>query len=155
MEDWLQNLDYWHWWVLAVVLLLLEMFAPGVFFLWLGLAAGVVGLWLYVQPDLVWQSQFFIFAILSVLTAVLGRWWVARHPISTDQPQLNRRGEQYLDRVFTLDEPVVNGVGKLRVDDTIWKIQGPDCAAGGLVRVVGVDGVVLRTECVDASTAEG
>ena len=148
MDGLLANLEYWHWWVLALVLVFLEMFAPGVFFLWIGLAAGVVGLGLYLLPDLTWEVQFFAFAILSVLLAVLGRWWIGRHPIATDQPRLNRRGEQYIDRVFTLEEPLVNGVGKLRVDDTTWKIFGPDCAVNTQVKVVGVEGVVLRVECM-------
>ena len=155
MDTWLQTLDYWHWWVLAVILLLLEMFAPGVFFMWLGIGAGAVGCWLFLQPELAWQTQFLMFAVFSVLAAGAGRWWVGRHPIATDQPQLNRRGEQYVDRIFTVDEAVVNGVGKLRVDDTIWKIHGPDCKAGSVVRVVGVDGVVLRIECVDERAAQG
>ena len=49
-------------------------------------------------------------------------------------------------RLATLREPIVNGVGKIRVDDTTWKISGPDCAAGAKVLVTGVDGVVLRVE---------
>ena len=72
--------------------------------------------------------------------------WLKRHPTETDQPRLNRRGEQYLGRVFTLEHPVVNGLGKIRVDDSTWKISGPDCSEGTQVRVVGVDGVVLRVE---------
>ncbi|MFM1890992.1 MAG: hypothetical protein RLZ44_69 [Pseudomonadota bacterium] len=154
MDAWLQQLAYWHWWLLGVVLLLLEMFAPGVFFLWMGLAAGVVGVWLLLQPALGWQIQVLAFAVLSVGLAVLGRWWLTRHPIATDEPRLNRRGEQYIDRVFTLDDAVINGVGKLRVDDTTWKINGPDCGAGTQVRVTGVDGVVLQVEPLGGVAAE-
>ena len=69
-----------------------------------------------------------------------------RHPTETDQPRLNRRGEQYIGRTFTLDEPIVNGLGKIRVDDSTWKIEGGDCAAGTRITVVGVDGVVLKVE---------
>lgn len=155
MDSWLQDLLYWHWWLLALVLLLLEMFAPGVLFLWMGLAAGVMGIWVYFQPDLMWQIQVFSFAVFSVLVAVLGRWWVVRHPVQTNLPHLNRRAEQYLDRVFTLHEAMENGVGRLRVDDTSWKVSGPDCAAGTQVRVVGVDGVILRIECVDKVSKKG
>ena len=149
MTDWLEALAYWHWWLLAVALLLLEMLAPGVFFLWMGLAAGVVGLLLFLLPSLAWEWQLLAFAVGSVCFAVIARAWLRRHPIETDQPRLNRRGEQYVDRVFTLDAPMVNGVGKLSVDDTTWKIHGPDCAAGTRVKVTGVEGVVLQVECLD------
>lgn len=155
MADWLQHLLYWHWFLLGLVLLILEIFAPGVFFLWIGLAAGVVGLWLLAQPELSWQLQLLAFAVLSLVSAVAGRWWLTRHPIATDEPHLNRRGEQYIGRVFTLDQAVVNGIGKLRVDDTTWKVAGPDCAAGTRLRVTGVDGVVLRVEMADDVAADG
>jgi len=48
--------------------------------------------------------------------------------------------------VFTLEEPIVNRHGKIRVDDSTWKIEGDDCRPGTNVRVVGVDGVVLKVE---------
>jgi membrane protein implicated in regulation of membrane protease activity len=75
---------------------------------------------------------------------LLSRLYFAHHPIETDQPRLNRRGEQYVGRVFTLREPIVNGQGKIRVDDSTWKIQGVDCPSGTKVRVTGVNGVVLQ-----------
>jgi membrane protein implicated in regulation of membrane protease activity len=87
--------------------------------------------------------------VLSVAAVVLGRVWLKRHPIGTDRPTLNRRGDQYVGRVFTLDEPVINGFGKIRVDDTTWKIRGNDCAAGARIRVVGVDGTTLLVDTAD------
>ena len=133
----------WHWFLIAIALILLEALSPAAFFMWLAVAAGVVGLVLTVVPDLGWQVQLVLFSVLSVLNLILGRRYLKRHPIATDEPTLNKRGYQYIGRVFTLEQPIVNGVGKLRVDDTIWKIGGPDCVEGTDVRVTGVDGVVL------------
>ena len=144
--DWLQLAEYWHWWVLGVVLVILEVFSPGVFFLWLGIAAGLVGLVMFAYPALPVAGQLLTFALFSVVSILLWRAYLKRHPIKTDQPLLNRRGEQYVGRVFTLDAPVVNGAGKIRVDDSIWKIHGTDCPAGTRVRVTGVDGVVLKVD---------
>jgi len=141
--DFLQGLEYWHWWLLGLVLLILEVFSPGVFFMWLGFAAGLTGLVLMAQPDLSWEWQLVLFGVAGVALALLGYRLVKRHPEPSDEPHLNRRGEQYLDRVFTLDNPIVNGQGKVRVDDTTWKVRGDDCPAGTRVRVSGVDGVVL------------
>ncbi|MEN8180223.1 MAG: NfeD family protein [Pseudomonadota bacterium] len=142
--DLLNNLDFWHWFVLAVVLVILEVFSPGVFFIWMGLAAGIVGLVLLAVPDLDWQYQLLIFALFSVTDILAARLILQRRPIKTDQPHLNRRGEQYSGRVFTLEEPIINGEGKIRVDDSTWKIHGADCPVGAQVRVTGVDGVVLQ-----------
>lgn len=137
---------YWHWWVLGVILVVLEVFSPGAFFLWMAISAGIVGLATLLVPGLGWEIQILFFALFSVSSIVAWRLYLLKHPTPSDQPRLNRRGEQYIDRVFTLDQPVVNGRGKLKVDDTIWKIEGLDCPAGTRVKVVGVDGVVLQVE---------
>jgi len=137
------SIVFWHWLILALALGVLEMFAPGVLFLWLGIAAGITGLALLASPEMSWEIQFLIFAGLSFCSVLVGRAWLRRRPIETDHPTLNRRGEQYVGRRFTLDEPIVNGVGKLRVDDTTWKIMGDDLPAGSQVTVTGVDGTVL------------
>ncbi|MBT8438149.1 MAG: NfeD family protein [Gammaproteobacteria bacterium] len=148
MAEWLQNMDFWHWWVIGIIFVVLEVFSPAAFFLWLGLSAGVVGLFMVLQPEMTWEWQLTLFALFSVISTVAGRRWFASHQKVTDQPALNRRGEQYVGRTFTLKEPIVNGTGKIKVDDTTWKISGMDMAAGDKVRVVGVDGVVLKVEAV-------
>jgi membrane protein implicated in regulation of membrane protease activity len=141
---------YWYWWILAVVLLIIEALAPGFFFLWMAAAAVVVGLVLVMIPDVAWQYQLLIFAVLSVSSIVLFKRYQRSHPSYSDQPALSRRGEHYLGRIFTLDDPVVDGIGKLRVDDTIWRISGRDSPAGAKVEIIGVDGVTLRVRVIDA-----
>lgn len=141
--SWLNELGPWHWLLIAIVLIILEVLSPAAFFMWLAVAAGLVGITLAVFPDLGWQPQLLLFAVFSVLSLVLGRRYLKHHPIATDEPTLNKRAHQYIGRVFTLDRPIVNGSGKLGVDDTTWKVGGPDCEEGTNVRVVGVDGVVL------------
>lgn len=143
---WQDGLDHWLWWAIGLGLIIIEMAAPGVYFLWLGIAAGIVGFLVLAMPDLSWQAQVFTFAILSIASVGVGRWLVKRYPIHTDEPRLNRRGEQYVGRVFTLEQPIVNRQGKIRVDDSTWKIEGADCPTGTNVRVIGVDGVVLKVE---------
>lgn len=142
------SVTFWQWWIAALVLLVLEVFVPGAFFLWMGVAAGVTGLLLYLIPTLGWEYQLLLFAVLSVASIIVWRIYLRRHPTATDRPTLNRRGEQYVGRLFTLEEPIVNGSGKIRVDDSTWKIEGADCPGGSRVRVTGVDGTVLRVEPV-------
>lgn len=142
----METLEYWHWWIFAGVLLILEIFAPGSFFLWMGVSAGMVGGLLFVFPGMDWKLQWGVFAVFSVASILAWRYYLRIHPTETDQPALNRRGEQYVGRAFTLAEPIVNGIGKIHVDDSTWKIEGNDCAAGSKVEVVGVDGVILKVQ---------
>lgn len=142
---------FWHWWVLAAIFVTLEIVVPGTFMLWLGVAAGAIGLVLFVAPDLRVEIQLLIFAAISVGSILAWRAWLKRHPTPTDHPTLNRRAEQYVSRVFRLEQPIVNGQGKAIVDDTTWLVTGPDLPAGAAVRCVGVDGTVLRVEKAEAA----
>jgi membrane protein implicated in regulation of membrane protease activity len=145
----MESITYWHWWILAAALIILEVFAPGAFFLWLGIAAGVVGSLIYLTPNLAWEYQVLVFSVLSVVSILVWRKYFRTIPEETDEPALNRRGEQYVGRVFTLTEPIVNSMGKIRVDDTTWKIRGEDCPVGTRVEVTGVDGTIFEVECKD------
>ncbi|NIM27117.1 MAG: NfeD family protein [Gammaproteobacteria bacterium] len=149
MTGFFEGLEFWHWLVLGVALAIIEIFAPGAFLLWLGISAGIVGIVLWLIPELSWEYQLLIFAILSVASVVVARRYLTTHPLKTDLPNLNLRGQQYVGRTFTLSEPVVNGQGKIRVDDSTWKISCEDCEAGTKVIIEGVDGVVLRAAIAD------
>lgn len=144
--QYLNQIEFWHWWIAAAVLVGIEMLAPGFFLLWMGIAAGLVGLLLLVAPEISWQIQFIVFAVVSVGTVVAWRAYLKKHPTESDLPNLNRRGAQYVGRTFTLDEPIVNGKGKIKVDDTIWRITGADLESGSKVKVVSCEGTILRIE---------
>ena len=142
----LEEIEFWHWWIAAIVLIVIEVFLPGTVALWMAVSAAVVGLLLLAVPDVTWETQFMVFAVLSVATVIGWRAYQLRYPTVSDQPTLNRRGEQYVGRVFTLDEAIVNGTGKIHVDDTMWKVVGVDLPEGTQVRVTGVAGTVLTVE---------
>lgn len=143
----LAQLNYWHWWILGMGLVVLEVLFPeAMFFLWMGIAAGIVGVILLLAPSLDWQYQFMVFAVFSIVSIATWRLYLRRHPTDADRSTLNRRSEQYVGRQFTLQHPIVDGIGKIHVDDSIWKIRGEDSEVGSQVRVTGVDGIVLLVE---------
>jgi inner membrane protein len=148
MADYFSTLLFWHWWLLGLVLVVIEMVAPGFFLLWIGLAAGVTGLILLILPGLGWEVQFLIFGVLAIASVAAARFYIRRNPIQTDDATLNRRGSQYIGHVFNLDEAIVNGLGKVKVGDGWWRAEGPDLPAGERVKVVGVNGNMLKVEKV-------
>ena len=144
--EWVNEVIYWHWLILAAALIILEILIPGAYFLWMGISALVVGAAMFVFPQMSLLVQVLIFAILSVVTVMMYRSYRKKNPLVTDEPALNRRGEKYIGQSFTLKEPIVNGVGKIHVDDSTWKIKGFDIDAGETVRVVAVEGTTLIFE---------
>ncbi len=145
----LHTFSFWHWLILGVLLIVLEIFAPGVVFLWVGGAAIATGVVAWLAPDMMVQWQVILFAVLSVVSVFSGRMWLKAHPVETDHPALNRRGEQYVGRRFTLSKAITSGFGKITVDDSTWKVSGEDMAEGTEVEVTGIDGTVLSVKKSD------
>jgi membrane protein implicated in regulation of membrane protease activity len=145
MTNLVEALGTWNWLVLGLVLMGVEVFAPGVFMLWLGLAALIVGLVSFAVAWS-WQTQVIVFAVLAAAMVPLWRHFARRGACASDKPFLNRRAEGLIGRVFTLETPIVDGVGTVKIDDTVWRVSGPDAPAGGRVKIVSADGASLRVD---------
>ena len=140
---------YWHWIVIGLLLMVLEMLLPGFVLVWFGAGAILVGGLLFVFPELTWQWQFFVFSVFSVLSLFSWRYW--RRNSDADNPEsgvLNQRGKALIGRETILIEAIVNGVGRIQVDDTFWRVNGDDLKKGSLVRIIDVDGATLKVEPV-------
>ena len=136
----------WAWVVLGLALLAAELIVPGTVLLWLGMAAlAVGGLSLVVAPG--WQAELIVFAVLSLAAAV--GWWLYGRPdnaAASDRPMLNRRAQRHVGKALTLDDPIARGEGRVRIDDSVWRVRGPDLPAGSRVRVIAADGATLVVE---------
>lgn len=139
------ELGPWSWWVLGLILLGLEMAVPGTVFMWFGIAAILVGA-LALFTDFGWQTYVTIFLVLSIVSLYLGRRMMTRLSSEAGDPALNQRGSRYIGREFVLDTPLVQGAGRLSIDDTVWRITGPDLPAGTKVRIESLDGAKLVVE---------
>ncbi len=149
LMDLIRELGPWSWWVLGLALLAAELIVPGVFLVWIGLAAIIVGalsLALWEEPYWSWQLQMLLFAALAVVVVLLGRRYVYRSNQETDEPYLNQRGASLVGRTATLREPIAEGRGRIRLDDTYWSVMGPDLPAGTRVRIVASNGRDLTVE---------
>jgi membrane protein implicated in regulation of membrane protease activity len=146
------ELGPWSWWIVAFVLLAAELIAPGVFLIWIGLAAlviGAVSLLLWDTAFWAWQLQLVLFAALSVVFALLGRKYFGRNRAASDEPFLNQREASLVGRTATLQEPIVEGRGRIRLDDTWWPVNGEDLPAGTRVRIASARGRTLTIEPLD------
>ena len=135
----------WNWLILGGLLFVLELTAPGVFFIWFGMAAGLVGL-LALVFDLSWQWQLVLFAVFSVVAVVIARKYLRTDDDPEGRPLLNRRAEQHVGKTYVVAEAIEHGVGKVHVGDTLWRAEGPDAKKGSSVTVTGADGTTLLVE---------
>jgi membrane protein implicated in regulation of membrane protease activity len=155
-KHWLKKADmnelvivFWNWWVLALLLLVIELLAPGFFFLWMSTSGFVTGFLLLLIPGISTELQVFIFSVLSVAAITVWKLYGKKHPIASDHPLLNKRGAQYIGRIFSLYKPIENGEGKIKVDDSIWKVHGQDCDIHTKVKVTAIRGTVFDVDIVE------
>ena len=143
MAEMFVTLGTWNWLVFGIILMALELVAPGVFLFWLGLAALLVGLLSFaIHPS--WQAQILMFAVFAAAAVPVWRRLTRSNSApSQSNPFLNKRADAFIVRRGTLEKPIIDGAGTVRIDDTVWRVAGPDAPAGSRVRIVQADGASL------------
>ena len=139
--------SHWLWLIAAALLGIAELLMPGVFLIWLAAAAAVTGL-AALLLDLPPAFEFALFALVALASIYVGRRWYASHPVESADPLLNDRAARLVGRTVVVVAAIENGVGRVKVGDSVWNARGPDAAEGAKVRVVGADGTCLKVEPV-------
>jgi inner membrane protein len=137
---------HYLWWIVALVLIAIEVIMPGYFMLWIGIGAAATGLLVLCLPGLGLLVQALAFALLAFASCAV-YWYAVRPKLQRDEPgdeRLNRRGEQLIGKRYVLIEAIVNGRGKAKVGDGQWLVSGPDLPVGSTVEVVAVEGTTLK-----------
>jgi membrane protein implicated in regulation of membrane protease activity len=148
MSQFFDHLEFLRWLILALVLAGIEMLTPGFFAIWLGGAALITGLIVLVISSMSWEGQLILFAILAAVS-VLAWYKIGRRVmIATDDATLNRRGDSLVGRTGDLIEPIVNGRGRVKIDDSTWRAEGHDAPLGTRMVVTGVQGAILKVDRV-------
>ena len=151
IEQFAVLLGEWSWVVLGLVLLGAEIVLPSTFLLWPGIAALIVGVITLIvgEGDLfwVWQTQLLVFLVLTIVVALLGRTIMKRKRFDQNEnPTLNERGANLVGQTAVLTDAIENGVGRIRIGDTTWRVTGEDTAEGIRVRITYADGATLGVE---------
>jgi membrane protein implicated in regulation of membrane protease activity len=147
MSSWLSQLDYHWWWIGAGALLgILEILLPGIFLIWIAIAAWITAAIVAAAPPMALALQLVIFVVLAFVTVFAGRQYYARNPVQSTDPHLNTRTSRLIGQVVVVESAIENGKGRVRVGDGVWNAKGPDAPAGASVRIVAADGTLLTVE---------
>jgi inner membrane protein len=136
---------HWWWLLVAALLALVELVAPGIFSIWIAAAAAATGL-AVMATGLPLAFQLALFALLSLAAVYAGRRWYEAHPVASADPKLNDRTARLIGQTVTVVGAISGGEGRVRVGDGVWAARGPDADEGTRVRVTGADGTCLRVE---------
>ena len=153
--DWLDGLAaHWVWLTLGLVLAGLEMLVPGVYLIWLALAAIVTGV-LTLTLDLSLPVQVVDFVFLSLIIAFSAKRILRDKPIESSDPLMNRRGARMVGETALVVQAIEHGSGRVKLGDSEWIARGPNIAVGERVRISGSEGAILLVEPLTLLSDEG
>jgi membrane protein implicated in regulation of membrane protease activity len=135
----------WLWLIGGVLLLILEVIAPGFFLVFLGAAAIATGLFT-VLFNLGAAAELALFALYAVIAVLVGRRFYANRTSDSTDPLLNDRAGRLVGKVVTVVAAVDDHVGRVHVGDSEWSARGGPAEVGDRVRITGVEGNCLTVE---------
>ncbi|MGK2911498.1 MAG: NfeD family protein [Sphingobium sp.] len=145
MIDWQGMESYWVWLILAVLFGIGEIVLPGVFLLWIAIAAALTG-GITILVGISVPVQVIVFAVFCLIATYAGRRWYRDNPVASQDPLLNDRVARLIGETVVVVEAIRGGHGRVKVGDGVWPCRGADIAEGAMVRVVGVAGNDLIVE---------
>lgn len=144
------TLNYWTWLGIALFLTILEVLLGGsLFLIWLAVPALFVAVLQWAMPNLSMGNQILVFSLVSMFSTLLWRQYLKRASQKSgknDQNSLNQKAEQFIGKIYTLVDPIANGVGKIKIADSVWQVSGPELDRGTQVKVIGMDGTVIKVQ---------
>jgi len=150
VTDWLAHAGV-AWLIAAALLAGLELLVPGVFLIFVALAAAITGVIAFALPDFPAALQWVAFAAWTGVSVAIGKRWYRDYPVETSDPLLNDRMARLIGLEVVVTEAIENGRGRVRVGDGDWPARGPDAVAGARVRIVGGQSAVLEVEPLDGA----
>jgi len=145
---WMIENAHWLWLSAGVLLLVGEMVLPGIYLLWIGLASLVTGVFAWLMPGLEFEGHGLIFAVLGTISIYIGHRFFYGEKGPVEEMPVNRRGKNHVGKTYTVVEAIENGRGHVKVGDSRWLAEGPDTSAGEKVRVISVEGTILKVESI-------
>ncbi|PIE45024.1 MAG: hypothetical protein CSA45_04475 [Gammaproteobacteria bacterium] len=136
---------FYNWLILGAVLLIIEVVSFTLLFFWLAIAAFVMAGISFIIPHMSLTAHLWTFAIVSVVCMVAWHRLFKKNQDSIGDKRMNNRAQRYIGRTADVAQPIINGHGKIRIDDSLWRVEcDTDLPVGRTVEVIATDGVVLQ-----------
>ena len=146
MEMLFENLNFMHWLVLGLSLIILELFLWTVFLLWIGASAITVSIFFYLMPDTSWPIQLLIFVILSLTTTNLAKRY---YPVKTVDDELHEKAKTFIGKECKVSS-IEDGIIKVQIGKSLWFAKGKHLSIGQVVKIINVESSTFIVEPVDS-----
>ena len=146
MEMLFENLNFMHWLVLGLSLIILELFLWTVFLLWIGASAITVSIFFYLMPETAWPIQLLIFVALSLASTFLAKRY---YPVKTVDDELHEKAKTYIGKECKVSS-IDDGAIKVKIGNSLWFAKGTELSVGQTVKIIDVESSTFIVEPVDS-----
>jgi len=142
MELIFDNLNFIHWLILGIGLIIVELFLWTVFLLWIGSSAITSGVIYFLFPNISGLMQLLIFAVIAIAATSLAKKY---YPVKTVDEQLHNKAKSHIGKECTI-ESIENGVTKVKIGKSLWFAKGSNLSAGQTVKIIDVESSTFIVE---------
>ena len=142
MELIFDNLNFIHWLILGIGLIIIELFLWTVFLLWVGSSAITSGVIYFLFPNISGLMQLLIFAVIAISATFLAKKY---YPVKTVDEQLHNKAKSHIGKECTI-ESIENGVTKVKIGESLWFAKGSNLSAGQTVKIIDVESSTFIVE---------
>jgi membrane protein implicated in regulation of membrane protease activity len=142
MEMLLENLNYLHWLVFGLALVIVELFLWSMFLLWIGASAITISIVFYLYPEVSAGLQVLSFVLLSAVSTFLAKKYF---PVKTVDDVLNLNAKDHIGKECTVVS-IENSIVKVRMGESLWFAKGCEMSVGQKVQIVDVESSTFIVE---------
>ena len=146
MEMLLDNLNYLHWLVFGLVLVIIELFFWSMFLLWIGASAITISIVFYIlekmDHEVFWGWQVLSFVLLSAVSTFLAKKYF---PVKTVDDELSLNSKAHIGKECTVVS-IENNIVKVRLGESLWFAKGCEMSVWQKVQIIDTDSSTLIVE---------
>jgi len=142
MEMLLDNLNYLHWLVFGLALVIVELFFWSMFLLWIGASAITISIVFYLYPEVSWGLQVLSFILLSAVSTFLAKKYF---PVKTVDDELSINAKAHIGKECKVVS-IENSIVKVRLGESLWFAKGCEMSVRQKVRIIDTDSSTLIVE---------
>ncbi len=133
------------WFVVGLVLILMEFIIPGLVIVFFGLGAWIAAIFVSIFPEMAFWVQMMIFTVFSVGTLVLLRRTLKKRFFSNQEGAESEGLDDYIGQTAVVEKAIKNGEGKILFKGVSWSAYADeDISEGAKVTIIDKDSIKLK-----------
>ncbi|MBN2781109.1 MAG: NfeD family protein [Candidatus Marinimicrobia bacterium] len=138
------------WFIVGLVMALLEFVIPGLIVVFFGAGAWITAILVWIFPGMAVWVQLMSFTVLSIAALILLRRQLKKRFFSDQEGAESEGVDDYIGRKAVVEKAIANGEGKILYRGVSWEaFADEDIPEGAPVVITGKDSIKLKVKPIN------